>query len=73
MSDRIFLTVSEYAAKHEVTPARIHQLIGQGRIGPPHLKRLGRQYAIPSDLPYPEDRPIGRPKEKGMDNEGKTD
>ena len=63
-----YLTVGEYAELHHKTRGRIHQLIYSGRIQ--GLKRLGRQYAIPANAPYPEHLPIGRPRKSHQGDPG---
>lgn len=50
-----YITVSEYAKIHSKDAGNVRRMLIQGRI---HGAKLGRQWAIKKDTPYPEDRRI---------------
>ena len=51
-----FLTVKEYANKHEKSEEQIKVFCRNGRII--GAKKMGRDWIIPTDAPYPRDRRI---------------
>lgn len=48
-----YLSVSEYASLHGKDSGNIRRLLGSGRL---QGQKVGKQWIIPSDAPYPEDR-----------------
>lgn len=51
------LTAAEYAKKHNKSVEQIKVFCRAGRI--PRAKKLGRDWVIPPDAPYPFDRRLG--------------
>jgi len=54
-----YLTVEEYAEKHNRSPQIIKAFIRNNRI--PGITRFGRQLAIPADAPYPVENKSRKP------------
>lgn len=48
-----FLSVTEYAKLHQKDPGNIRRLLSSGRLPG---EKIGSQWVIPKDTPYPEDR-----------------
>jgi excisionase family DNA binding protein len=76
MAPHRYLSVKDYAAMHGRSPVTIRDMIKRGRIP---AEKVGRDYIIPEDLPYPEDarvvtgqyigdHPVRRKKEDTKDD-----
>ena len=48
-----YLSVSEYAKLHGKDPGNIRRLLSAGRL---QGQKVGKQWIIPCDAPYPEDK-----------------
>lgn len=58
-----YITVKEYAVKHGVAERTVRQKLQGNKI--PGAQKLGRDWLIPADAPYPEDSRIKSGKYQG--------
>ena len=61
MNEQEYISVSQYCEKHSIDGANVRKLIAAGRI---NAIKIGKQWAIKSDEPRPEDKRVKSGKYK---------